>query len=100
MARKSKNGVRSIHLHNPSAIKFLEEYALEYHLSLYKAMEEIIFKVMTGETVVKEVKTCTFEADNGYAYNLMKSLLQDGYIVIAEDCGNYKTKLTLKESEE
>ena len=91
---------RTIHLHNESAVKFLENYAAEHNVPLYKAMEEIIFKVMNGETVITEMKECTFEADNGYAFGLMKSLLEDGYIVTAENCGNYKTRLTLKEGAE
>lgn len=54
MMKVSKNGRRTIHLHNPSAVKYLEEYAEQNHVPMYKAMEMIIFELMTVNVVDSE----------------------------------------------
>ena len=42
MARRSKNGVRSIHIHDGAVIKYVERIASELNCSLYVAVEKII----------------------------------------------------------
>lgn len=94
-----KKEIRSLHLKNPSAVQFLEDYAAEKRIPLYKAMEMIIFQVMTGEPVVRERQVCSFMISNDYAIDFIKCLMREKYEVTALPFENHKTKLTIKESE-
>lgn len=66
MKRKSKNSIRSIHIHDKNVITFVEQIAEEFHCPLYEAVERIIRCNLTAPSVRFEYGDKVCDTLTGY----------------------------------
>jgi hypothetical protein len=103
MARaRSKDGIRSIHLHNKDAILYVEAVAQKKNCALYEAVESIIHDSIRdelNEPFEKEIKEVTVGSMvvDFYGYGMVLDvLIKNGYTVTLDAVSDRDMKITFK----